>query len=957
MPLSIGGAFHPPGAGGGGGGGAAGGGFVFGPEVNAFLGNNEAAAVIARGLQEAVPGWLPAYDANLNLVISLTYGSTVRFQRRFESAWQDVTGLVTGPRGITGAAGTHGDDGPTGPQGGAGPTGPIGPAGPAGGPQGPAGPQGDPGAQGAAGAAGGVGPQGDPGAAGSQGGVGPQGDPGAAGGAGPAGAQGNPGAAGAAGAMGPAGAQGVMGDAGAGGAQGVAGSTGPAGDTGRPGYSVRLTARIVASTDIDTDTATGTLLALFVVGSVRHLHLRNLSTFDALLAASFVAGTLLEIEAATGEIRTIRLTGTWEADPGRVPYDDIGTTVLPVPSDDASVLITQARPGATGATGATGAVGADASAEARLPFQLHQSVRTFAGTGADPVPGSSYQTLTLSRAPLPGSIIRATLVQQAGDLVGGSAAITATSWLSRTASGVSSGVSNSVIEDIARPNARAWQPGAAVFRRVSDTQISLAITHGGVWGSVQVTIDEETSGNDIARPNASGQLPTANAAQLAIDGAGNPRVGLPQIDPAHAGEVTYTVYAATDWRGVVADLTAAYGLATKVTGQRVYVVSVGGFMSWDGSNWEGVEAPTGYLGPFSTQAAAEAALFRRTDAVGLIIFLASYGDDASPEVVVAATVTYPTGESSSLHWSKFPEIGALQARAGLLEQQQEGLVMYGHSRAEITRYVRSATEPAGLSFWFDLESGIVASAVAGTFRSIDEADASGDTSLILWILRGAVNISDAGVLAYDLSTVLQIQHEEYAETESGSYHLVRVAADRWARSVNPLGVAGVPRPLFSQATARVLLWSGKSYEAVQTNINQVVPAYSNFAQFDEILVEVTPEDDYDGPKLATHWGRFYKLAYSDRHLSTNSVTHEQLVYTLHIGDDIGTRQYAGEVAMPTGSSSPNAVDGTYELAFQWRNIHASSTQQDGNITAIAIGPWSGPWLRTNTSFWGVRYAA
>ena len=85
-------------------------GFTLGPETNKFTGANEAAAEAARDTYEtANADWLAEYDAEPSFLIELTYGSTVAYQRRTGSAWEDVTNLIKGETGDTGLKGDTGD--------------------------------------------------------------------------------------------------------------------------------------------------------------------------------------------------------------------------------------------------------------------------------------------------------------------------------------------------------------------------------------------------------------------------------------------------------------------------------------------------------------------------------------------------------------------------------------------------------------------------------------------------------------------------------------------------------------------------------------------------------------------------------------------------------------------------------------------------------------------------------
>ena len=85
-------------------------GFTLGPETNKFTGANEAAAEAARDTYEtANADWLAEYDAEPSFLIELTYGTTVAYQRRTGSAWQDVTNLIKGETGDTGLKGDTGD--------------------------------------------------------------------------------------------------------------------------------------------------------------------------------------------------------------------------------------------------------------------------------------------------------------------------------------------------------------------------------------------------------------------------------------------------------------------------------------------------------------------------------------------------------------------------------------------------------------------------------------------------------------------------------------------------------------------------------------------------------------------------------------------------------------------------------------------------------------------------------
>ena len=92
------------------GGTGTGAGFTLGPETNQFTGANEAAAETARDTYEtANPTWLADYDAEPSFLIELTYGTTVAYQRRTGSAWQDVTNLIKGEEGNKGDKGDTGD--------------------------------------------------------------------------------------------------------------------------------------------------------------------------------------------------------------------------------------------------------------------------------------------------------------------------------------------------------------------------------------------------------------------------------------------------------------------------------------------------------------------------------------------------------------------------------------------------------------------------------------------------------------------------------------------------------------------------------------------------------------------------------------------------------------------------------------------------------------------------------
>ena len=92
------------------GGGGTGTGFTLGPETNKFTGANEAAAETARDTYEtANADWLAEYDDEPSFLIELTYGSTVAYQRRTGSAWEDVTNLIKGETGDTGPKGDTGD--------------------------------------------------------------------------------------------------------------------------------------------------------------------------------------------------------------------------------------------------------------------------------------------------------------------------------------------------------------------------------------------------------------------------------------------------------------------------------------------------------------------------------------------------------------------------------------------------------------------------------------------------------------------------------------------------------------------------------------------------------------------------------------------------------------------------------------------------------------------------------
>ena len=118
-----------------GGGSGGGGGLLLGPVTNGFTGGTLAAARTARNTYAtANPAWLAVYDANVNLLITLTYGTTVVYQRRSSSAWADVSNVVgpTGPMGDQGDQGDQGNTGNTGAQGATGNTGSTGVTGTAG---------------------------------------------------------------------------------------------------------------------------------------------------------------------------------------------------------------------------------------------------------------------------------------------------------------------------------------------------------------------------------------------------------------------------------------------------------------------------------------------------------------------------------------------------------------------------------------------------------------------------------------------------------------------------------------------------------------------------------------------------------------------------------------------------------------------------------------------------------
>ena len=87
--------------------GSGGGGLTLGPTQNTFgtsLTADKAAAEVLRDAYEtANASWLAEYDAEPTFSISLVYGTTTLYQARRGSAWADVTGLVTGPRGLVGS--------------------------------------------------------------------------------------------------------------------------------------------------------------------------------------------------------------------------------------------------------------------------------------------------------------------------------------------------------------------------------------------------------------------------------------------------------------------------------------------------------------------------------------------------------------------------------------------------------------------------------------------------------------------------------------------------------------------------------------------------------------------------------------------------------------------------------------------------------------------------------------
>ena len=110
--------------------GGGGSGLVLGPETNTFTATLLATAITARNTYATNnPTWLATYRDNPSFVVQLVYGtngSQVKFYRRYEGAWQDVTPIVQGP------AGPQGAQGPQGPKGDKGDTGNTGPQGPAG---------------------------------------------------------------------------------------------------------------------------------------------------------------------------------------------------------------------------------------------------------------------------------------------------------------------------------------------------------------------------------------------------------------------------------------------------------------------------------------------------------------------------------------------------------------------------------------------------------------------------------------------------------------------------------------------------------------------------------------------------------------------------------------------------------------------------------------------------------
>ena len=109
--------------------GSGGGGLLLGPETNAFTGSNRSNAESSRNTYAtANADWLAEYDDNVNILITLTYSSTVVYQRRSGSSWEDVSNVV----GIEGPTGPIGVTGPTGPQGNTGSTGSTGNTGAAG---------------------------------------------------------------------------------------------------------------------------------------------------------------------------------------------------------------------------------------------------------------------------------------------------------------------------------------------------------------------------------------------------------------------------------------------------------------------------------------------------------------------------------------------------------------------------------------------------------------------------------------------------------------------------------------------------------------------------------------------------------------------------------------------------------------------------------------------------------
>ena len=111
-------------------------GFTLGPATNTFTGANLSAAQTARNTYATNNAdWLTTYNDDHSLVIQLTYGTTVLFQRRNTAgdAWEDVSNLIRGAKGVTGVtgadstvagpAGTTGVTGATGNQGTTGATG------------------------------------------------------------------------------------------------------------------------------------------------------------------------------------------------------------------------------------------------------------------------------------------------------------------------------------------------------------------------------------------------------------------------------------------------------------------------------------------------------------------------------------------------------------------------------------------------------------------------------------------------------------------------------------------------------------------------------------------------------------------------------------------------------------------------------------------------------------------